>query len=281
MKNYKRIIILVAAIFFASCSKDDSSSGGSGGGNVTTPVNDDPVSGQFQKRVLIEDYTGAWCGYCPRVAYGIERVMEQTTKAVPVAIHQQTSSGYDPYHFSGADPLKSMISLSGYPTGMLNRTVAWNYPENSNITQVKNLTGNNVGLGLAMNSTVSGGNINLDVKVKFASDYTDLKLVVYVLEDNLFDTQTNYTSFYGGGSVINNFENDHVLRASLTDILGESITGTTTGQTVTRNFSVPVPASVSNTANMSFVAFVVGNNKKAINVRASVPGENQTFEQNP
>jgi len=79
--------------FFASCSKDDSGSvSGSG------VVDDTPVSGKFQKRVLIEDFTGTWCGYCPRVSYGIDRVMEQTTKAVPVAIHQQ-SSGSDPYHF--------------------------------------------------------------------------------------------------------------------------------------------------------------------------------------
>jgi len=283
MKNYKNIIILVAAVFFASCSKDDSSgSGGSGGGSVTPPVSVDPVSGQFQKRVLIEDYTGSWCGYCPRVAYGIEKVLEQTTKAVPVAIHQQTSSGYDGFHFSGADPLKQMISLTGYPTGMLNRTTTWSYPENSNIAQVKSLTGNNVGLGLAMNSTVSAGTINLDVKVKLANDYSNLKLVVYVLEDNLFSNQTNYTSFYGGGSVIANFENDHVLRANLTDILGDPITESTlAGQTITKTFSVPVPSNVANASNMSFVAFVVGNDKKAINVRASLPGENQAFEQNP
>lgn len=175
-----------------------------------------------------------------------------------------------------------MISLSGYPTGMLNRTITWNYPENSNINQVKNLVSNNVGLGLAINSNVSNGNINLDVKIKFASDYSNLKLVVYVLEDNLFDNQTNYTSFYGGGSVITNFENDHVLRANLTDILGDPINeATTNGQTVTKTFAVPVPSNVSNVSNISFVAFVVGNDKKAINVRASLPGENQSFEQNP
>jgi len=68
---------------------------------------------------------------------------------------------------------------------------------------------------VAMNSTVSGGTINLDVNVKFAQDYTNLKLVVYAVEDNLIYNQTNYTSFYGGGSYISNFEHDNVLRACL------------------------------------------------------------------
>lgn len=276
MKNYKLFILLVVTAFFVACSKDDSS------GSGTAPVaNDNPISGQFQKRVLIEDFTGTWCGYCPRVAYGIDQVMLQTTKAVPVAIHQQSSS-FDPYHFAGAAPLVSQINLTGYPTAMLNRVTEWGYPENANAGQVKGLVSNNCGLGLALNSTVSAGNINLDVNIKFAKDYTGLKLIVYALEDNLIYNQTNYTSFYGGGNVIANFEHDNVLRASLTNILGDDITGTTTtGQVVTKNFSIPVPSNVSNVSNLHFVAFVVGSDKKTINVRAENPGENQVYEVNP
>ncbi|GAA4057322.1 Omp28-related outer membrane protein [Flavobacterium chungnamense] len=280
MKNFKFLSFLLAASFFISCSKDDSSDSGS---NQPPAVDNTPISGQFQKRVLVEDYTGAWCGYCPRVAYGIEKVLEQSTKVVPVAIHQQSGSGYDPYHFAGATPLKTLIDLQGYPTGKLNRMLTWSYPENSNINQVKNLALNNVGLGLALNSTVSGGNINLDVKIKFAKDYTNLKLVVYVLENNLIYDQVNYTSFYGGGSVISNFEHDNVLRDCRTNILGDAITeNTTNGQTITKNFTFPIPASVSNAANLSFVAFVVdGADNKAINVRGALPNENQQFEINP
>ncbi len=272
----------MAVALFASCSKDDSS--GSGSSATPVVVDNTPISGQFQKRVLIEDYTGTWCGWCPRVAYGIGKVYDQTTKAVAVAIHQKSGST-DPFDYPAASPLVSQINLQGYPTGMLNRTVEWSYPENSNTGQVKNLILNNVGLGLAMNSTVAAGNINLDVKIKFAKDYTGLKLVVYVLEDNLYYNQTNYTSnLYGSGTVspLVSFKHDHVLRANLTDILGDAITESTiTGQTITKNFSVPLPANISNVANMSFVAFVIGTDKKAINVRAAATGEDQTFEQNP
>lgn len=279
MKTNKTLLLLLSFYLLVSCSKDNSSD------TSGAPVGDDtPISGQFQKRVLIEDFTGTWCGWCPRVAYAIDQELLATTKVVPVAIHQKSGST-DPFDFPGATPLMQQIQLTGYPTAMLNRTILWSAPENNNLSQPKNLISNNVGLGLAMNSSVSGGTINLDVKVKFASNYTNLKLVVYILEDKLYANQTNYTSYlYGSGNVnpLVNFEEDHVLRACLTNILGDAITDTTvSGQTITKNFSIPVPVNVTNTTNMNFVAFVIGSDNKVINVRLSNPGENQTFEQNP
>jgi hypothetical protein len=278
MKNYKILLFSMAVMLFSSCSKDDSN-----GSSAPTAVDNTPISGQFQKRVLIEDFTGTWCGYCPRVAYGISKVYEQTTKAVAVAIHQKSGST-DPYDFPGATPLLAQANVTGFPTGMLNRTTTWDYPENANISQPKNMILNNVGLGLAINSTVTNGNLNLDVKIKFAKDYSNLRLVVYILEDNLSSTQANYTSnLYGTGNVnpLVNFEQDHVLRACLTDILGDAITeATTNGQTITKNFNINVPSNISNVANMNFVAFVIGSDNKAINVRGALSGENQAFEQN-
>lgn len=277
----KKLVLFVSAILFVitSCSKSDAPT-------YSTPaaVPDTPISGQFQKRLLIEDFTGAWCGYCPRVSYAIEQLKTQNVKIVPVALHHKSGAiSTDPYDVSTlAAPLRAQINLQGYPTAMLNRVTEWNSPENANLGQAKNLVLNNCGLGLAMTSTVSAGTINLNVNVKFASDFTGLRLIVYVLEDNLIYNQTNYTSFYGATATIVNFDHDHVLRASLTDILGDTLVGSSvSGQTITKNFTVNVPANIANVANMTFVAFVVDNSKKAINARAANPNESQSFEINP
>lgn len=248
------------------------------------PVNDavdaPPVSGQFHKNVLLEDYTGTWCGNCTRVAFGIEEVLKATDRAVVVAIH----NGNDPYHFADYQPLKDLISPDHdleLPQARLNRIVNWVDPD-TNKTDALNLTSNNCGLGIAMNSTVEGGNIDLDVRVKFAQNYSNLKLVVYVLESNLIYRQINYSSiYYGGVHVLNNFEHDHVLRSSLTHLLGNPIYGTDFDQTVTTNFSVPIPANISNPENMTFVAMVVDANNYSLNARESHPNENQEFQQNP
>jgi len=72
-----------------------------------------PVS--FQKNVLIEDYTGTWCGWCPRVTYGIKLVEEETENAVPVAIHVG-----DAMEVAGVGPLVSYFNPSGgYPFATL------------------------------------------------------------------------------------------------------------------------------------------------------------------
>ena len=108
------------------------------------------------------------------------------------------------------------------------------------------------------------------------------KLVVYLLENNLTYNQTNYTSYYGGASTLAGFEHDNVLRATLTDIMGESMNGTTTsGTTWTKTFSQPIPANVSNTSNISVVAFVMDYNGKVVNVRKANLNEDQSFEVTP
>lgn len=246
--------------------------------SVTVSFTEGP-SISFTKRVLIEDYTGTWCQFCPRVAYGIDLVMEQTDLAVPVAIHR--GQGADPYHFAGASALESLIGLQGYPDARLNRLTTWKFPEPNNVNQVIALTeGAAPKVGLAMKATITGNNLDLTVKAKFGTSVEGAKLVVYVLENGLLYNQTNTTSYYGGVNPLANFEHNHVLRATLTNIIGDDVPAEESiyDKTHTKTFSVPVPSNIANKANVEFVAFIVGKDKKAINVRKAVSGDDQTFE---
>ncbi len=276
MKMFFRRSFLLLSLVVISCAENNV---------VYSPIEADesidaaPISGFFKKHVLIEDYTGTWCGNCARVSYAIEQAKAQSDKVVSVAIHH----GNDPFNFVGIAPLKNLISPDNdlqLPQSRLNRITTWTFPEFNNVQQALNLTSNNCGLGLALSSQVEGGNINLDVKVKYAQNYTGLRLVVYVLEDKLFYRQTNYSNFFGGVNPIPNFEHNHVLRASLTNLLGDRMDNTNFFQTSTRNFSVAIPGNVSNSENMSFVAFVVDTNNNVINVREAKINESQTFEEN-
>ena len=126
--------------------------------------------------------------------------------------------------------------------------------------------------------------MNIDVRVKFGGGFSafSAKLVVYVLEDNLYFNQTNYTSYFGGSSVLTNFEHNHVLRASLTNLLGNQIPSSefTADNVYTVNFDMAVPSNVTNTEKMSVVAVVInGSNNSAINVRGADFGDTQTFEE--
>jgi len=248
--------------------------------SITSPTIQIPVIQgiNFNKRVLIEDYTGTWCQYCPRVSYSISQVRAQTNDAVVVAIHRGAS---DPYNFSAASVLESMIGLTGYPTAMLNRKTDWTYPENNNVAQVVNLTsGTNPRIGLAMTNSVNSanGNVTVQVNVKFGKNFSGLKLVVYALEDNLLYNQTNSTSFYGGVNPIAGFNHKDVLRAFLTtSILGDDITGATTVNGVyTRSFVYNLGGAQA--ANIHFAAFVVDSAGNALNSRDASTSVTQTFE---
>ena len=161
MKKIYFFRLLICSFLFLSCSdtnvvenKPDQSS--------AAPA----IPGNFKKRVLIEDYTGTWCGNCTRVSHAIEEVKLLTDKAVTVAIH----NGNDPFHFDGIAPLKNLIlpnSPLALPVSRLNRMTVWTFPEVTNVQQAIDFTGNNTTLGLALNSTVTNGTINLDVNMKF------------------------------------------------------------------------------------------------------------------
>jgi len=233
--------------------------------SLTSPTIQIPVTQgiNFNKRVLIEDYTGTWCQYCPRVSYAISQVRLQTSDAVVVAIHR----GNDPYNFAAASALETMIALQGYPTGMLNRKTEWTYPENNNVAQPVNLTsGTNPRIGLAMTNSVTNNTANVQVNVKFGKNFSGLKLVVYALEDNLIYNQINATSFYGGVNPIVGFNHKDVLRAFLTtSILGDDITGaTTTNGVYSKSFTYTIPAGTQS-SNIHFAAFVVDSTGKALN----------------
>jgi hypothetical protein len=276
MKRIKALFSFLTLIAIVSCSDT----------KVIENVPDDtetapPVSGYFKKRVLIEDYTGTWCGNCTRVAYAIDQMYAQSDKVVTVAIH----NGNDPYHFAGIQPLKDLIMPGAdleLPQSRLNRTIVWTSPEPSNLAQAKALTGNNAGLGIAMSSTIVNGTINLDVNMKFAQNYTGLKIVVYALENHLIRNQVNYTSYYGNVNPVQGYEHNHVLRQGLTDLLGDPITeSTTAGQTITKSFTLPIPSNFTNPENISFVAMIVNADNLSLNARHADKNENQSFEQNP
>ena len=245
-----------------------------------------PAPTRFNQNVLIEDYTGTWCGYCPRVSHAIDLVNQQTSEAVVVAIHRGStdpnSSSYDPYNFS-AGSLEDLINLQGYPTAMLNRTTEWNYPEPNNVNQVIDLTSGPADVGLAISPSFDGFEMSIDVKVKFGGQFSDSEanLVLYVLEDGLFFDQTNYTSYYGGSSVISNFEHNHVLRASLSNLRGDLIPEDEYSEdnVYQVNYTMAIPSNISVNENMTLVAFVTNEYNAALNVRVANFGETQTFEE--
>ena len=228
---------------------------------------------QFVQKALIEDYTGTWCGWCPRVINAIELVMAESQDVIPVAIHSTSGSAVDPFNFDNKSILFSTFGVSGYPTAKINRTETWEYPENTppGVHQVISKLTTEASLGLGISSVSKSGTLDVEIQVGFAQNLSGLKLVVYLLEDKLRHTQANYTELYGGASTLPNFEHNHVLRHCLTDLLGDEIPSSESkvNNVYSRTFNFTTADSeIQNPSNVRVVAFVVnGSTKKVVNVQ--------------
>lgn len=235
----------------------------------------------FKKRILVEDYTGTWCGWCPRVSYGMKLLSEQSDAAVFVAIHRAPSGTQDPYTYDDADDLEILINTPGYPKGFLNRLTQWDFPEPENVSQAIALTqGSNPKVGLKMASSIANNQIDLTVSALFTQDFENLKLVVYLLENGLVYPQVNYTSYYEGENPIEDYVHNYTLRQTLTDIVGDELNNQDTRDEseFTRTFNLNLPDNVTDVNQVDFVAFLTDSEGHVINVRKSALGEIQDYE---
>jgi sRNA-binding regulator protein Hfq len=244
----------------------------------------DAASPSHTTKVLVEDYTGAWCQYCPRLWWKLEDAVAQNTNIIVTAIHDDT-----PMKYEFADAMESEFDVSGFPTGKYNRINTWDESE----SQLNNAQAESVGLGLGINSTRTGDNLDVTVKVGFDISYSDeLKLVLYVVENGLLYDQVNYydtdpsAPTYQMGNPIPDFEHNNVVRKAFTDVFGDVIPSAETvlGGIYSRTFNVAIPigtgpSDVHNADNIHLVAFVIdGATKEVINVQKAEINEDKDFD---
>ena len=231
-----------------------------------------------KRKIVLEDYTGTWCGYCPSLDAAIKQVGTQTTDITVVAIHNN-----DDLALSIEPTIRDAFGVFGFPSGRINRTTTWgsalNFPEN----QVLDIAGENVNTAISIASKVESGNLFVEVNVASEASLQDRKLVVYLIEDGILRDQTNYfnndvsSPYYQLGNPIPNFELDHVLRATISDAFGDAIPNTAelTDYTTTYTYGLPSDFVVE---NLSLVVMVVDMDNNAINSQHAHVNETVFYE---
>ncbi|WP_040247728.1 Omp28-related outer membrane protein [Psychroserpens mesophilus] len=236
------------------------------------------VESTHTTKVMVEDYTGTWCQYCPRLAYALDQAVAANNNIIPVAIHDDNDMPYP-----NVDVLLTTFGITGFPSGRVNRTINWNESTNQPVS----LLANRQNMGLAINSSISGNTISAEVKVHYdLKPSSPNRLVVYLLENGLVYPQVNFyngdpsSPFFQQGNPIMDYVHNHTARTTFTDVFGDTIPNSeaTTGNTYTANYTLTVPASVQNTANLELVAFTVGPDNKVLNVQKADLGENKDFD---
>lgn len=247
--------------------------------NITRPIV--PEGKGYQRNVVIEEFTGTWCGWCPRGIVTMEAIREKYPDGglIPVAVH-----GYD-----NKDPMLSetYISVNSnfnthsvYPNSILNRQYAVQSLELEEVEEVYNAL-KEVPAVANIEATAwyePEGYVNVDTKTTFALDYTDADeryaISIGITEDNVgpYD-QENYFSNSGVecggweklGSSVPTIYNDVARVLSTYEGLKNSIPANVTArEEYSLNKRIIVKKKVDNVENLNVVVYLI--NKETLEI---------------
>lgn len=243
-----------------------------------------------ERKALFEDYTGTWCGWCPRVTNAVLQLKEKTEDMVTVAIHFQDKMMIDEAH-----ELVSHFEIEAYPHARLNRTTVIPFPEDEEeqLQQVLQFAGEESPYSLAINTTLN--NNLLDIEVKLISETNipqNHRLAVYILQNGVIFPQENYLNndpesrWYLKGDPIPNFVHDDVLEVSLTNIFGDNLNAIppfeeavfTYGPVDLSEYAYSTSGNSYNPNNFEVVAILLKEDQTALNAQKVTAGHNADFK---
>jgi thiol-disulfide isomerase/thioredoxin len=236
-----------------------------------------------KRKVVVEDYTGTWCGFCPGVAVAIEDLRDVTEHVAVVAIHKATSTVPDPLDYPRVGELQAMFDVdNGFPKARINRTVDW--PRPYVLSQATAIAGTDTDVSIAVNSQLNGSSLSVNVKVAYENGSTQGdKVVVYLLENGIVSPQANYFNetpghpYEGLGNPIPNYVHNDGLRYSLSDLFGDAIPNLPAFQVHSKDYTFEVPSHYVG-ENLSFVVMVVNADNSAKNAQFSKINEFKNYE---
>lgn len=250
--------------------KDDNASNNT----VTIPLT--ILGKKYDRRVVMEEITGTWCGYCVRGYHAMKTMAERyPDNFIGIAIH-----GSD--EMSGAENYSSIISMLGgsYPSSIANRNSK--YKLNASLDEMETAV-------LAMKDNAIA-DINAEVEVLDA-DTTEVKIktnvefgmdmsvpfrIAYVVVENGVGpyVQTSYysgsTTDLGGleneGSYISLMFNDVArgIYSGFNGVRGSVPSTIISGEVYSYDYSMLLPDNIDNKANVEIVAMLINQNSGEI-----------------
>jgi thiol-disulfide isomerase/thioredoxin len=235
----------------------------------------DVVEPSYTTKMLVEDFTGTWCGWCPKVLKTVEEIAGNSNIIV-IGIHQR-----DQMEFRFEAQMRAAFGIQGLPAGVLNRDAMWVEVTGQKMDkqQLNPYLNAAVGAGLSISSTVNGNDISTNVNVGYDIDLENTKLIVFALDNGVIEDQTNYTDHYNAVDYIVDYEHLHILKANLSELTGDPVPADQQkgGTIYSKSYSYTA-TGVSNVMNMEIVAILVDADDKVINVQKAAVGTTKDFD---
>ena len=206
------------------------------------------------RNVILEEFTGRNCGYCPDghlIANGI--MANNPGRVWAINVH---AGGYAPTTYpnlrcdDGLTIHNGFDTSYGYPSGVINRSTAasqgrgtWANLSNQQLNQAAEC---NVAGVARINPETRVASITVEVYYTGNSTVTENYLTVAMLQDSIMGSQSGMTS--NPAQVVNGtYCHMHILRDVITpSAWGEAISPTTAGTLITKTYEYTIPESIGN-----------------------------------
>ncbi|WPO92249.1 choice-of-anchor J domain-containing protein [Chryseobacterium sp. HR92] len=230
------------------------------------------VSQNSPKKVVIEEGTGTWCGYCPRGVVAMHNAeINLPNDFIGITVHNG-----DPMKLAEYD---TGANFSGFPGLNVDRSLLGKeVPPNADFSPIINERKTLITpAALSATSTLSGRTLTLNTSAIFRSNFANanFRFAVVMVENDVKGTISGYDqhNYYAGGGMgpMGGFETkpslipaaqmayDHVGRMLLGGYTGQAgsiPTVITDGQTANYTFTADIPVEY-NIANMKAVVLLL------------------------
>lgn len=233
---------------------------------VTTPTN---------KNVLLEEYTGGYCSYCPnghRIAN--EVAAKYPGRVFPVNIHAGNFAytTYPNMTTTQGNEYNNNFGVTSYPTGILNRVGQVSYTQWE--AKVDEMMKENAIVNIAGDYTINAATRTVQITVEMYytgnSSQSTNYLTIYMLQDDIVGYQAgsnlNPTQIVDG-----QYNHTHVFRSAITSTWGDAVSPTTAGSLITKTYTYTIPQSIGSPNGVDvdlnkvyFVAFLTEKNEGGV-----------------
>ena len=236
------------------------------------PVDAAPESYDFNQRVLLVDHTGLGCGYCPYMKEAIKTASENAnykdkfnvvysySYSSSEVCYTSTSKTLFNYYQNICSTSTIGMYLTGYPstTFNYNHNTAGNYNMVQN--QINEVWDENPTASIALAAKIEGDKIVISASVK-SSKTQNVKLSLWVLEDDIYATQSNATASWM--HTHHNVLRDAPTKVSATDISGVDFGYIEANTTLSRVMEFDLFAASSwNKENFKVIAIISAPSEK-------------------
>jgi len=235
MKKFTLILIALLSMTFMSKAQQYVS---------TEPAN---------RNVILEEFTGRNCGYCTdghRIANQIMAQNPGRVWAINVHTGGYAPTSYPNFNTTASATIISGFSVSGYPSGVVNRTTSsaldrgqWSGQTNTQLNQASEC---NVAGIARINPDTRVATITVEVYYTGNSSYDENYLTVAMLQDSILGSQSDYGNYNPTQWLNGQYVHMHVLRDVITPTWGEAISPTSAGTLITKTYEYQIPEVIGN-----------------------------------